>query len=114
MKRLIEIQNLKGTHELARGYTPQDTLILTLFGVSATFISLLIFTLYLNSEQILMLYETADWFWGMSFTILVWSLDSWMQVSRHEISKDPVLYFATRPRSYVYVGAMLVFLLLAI
>ena len=114
MKRLIELQNLKDGKTKCREYTVQDISVLTMFGIAATFSSLLVFTLYLNSDQIQHLYTQPNLFWGVSFVLLIWCMDAWMQLSRNMITKDPVMYFLTCKRSYLYVGAVLGLILFAI
>jgi 4-hydroxybenzoate polyprenyltransferase len=114
MKRLIELQNLNEGVTTCREYTVSDIPVLRMFGIASTFSSLLVFTLYLNSDQIQQLYTQPNLFWGVSFVILLWCLDAWMQLSRNMITKDPVLYFLTRKRSYLYVGAVLALILFAI
>jgi 4-hydroxybenzoate polyprenyltransferase len=75
-----------------RGYTTADRLPVGIMGVNAAFVSLLIFILYFNSENVLMLYAHPVWLLGIIPLLVFWLGRLWTLSFRGEVNEDPVLY----------------------
>lgn len=88
-----------------RGYTTADRLPVGIMGVNAAFVSLLVFILYFNSENVLMLYAHPVWLLGIIPLLVFWLGRLWMLSFRGEVNEDPVLY-VSRDRTSLAVLAL--------
>jgi 4-hydroxybenzoate polyprenyltransferase len=75
-----------------RGYTTADRLPVGIMGVNAAFVSLLIFILYFQSENVLVLYAQPAWLLGIVPLLVFWLGRLWTLSFRGEVNEDPVLY----------------------
>jgi 4-hydroxybenzoate polyprenyltransferase/phosphoserine phosphatase len=75
-----------------RGYTTADRLPVGIMGVNAAFVSLLIFILYFQSENVLILYAQPAWLLGIIPLLVYWLGRLWTLSFRGEVNEDPVLY----------------------
>ena len=96
-----------------RGYRISDRDLLRSFGVSSGCISVLVFALYLNSEQVTTLYGNTDPLWGICALLLYWIARVWLLAHRGEIDDDPIVFAVSDPVSYLVAGGAAAVLLLA-
>ena len=54
--------------------------------------SVLILTLYINSEAIVKFYKTPEWMWGSIIIILFWINWIWTIAHRNQIDEDPIIF----------------------
>jgi 4-hydroxybenzoate polyprenyltransferase/phosphoserine phosphatase len=87
-----------------RGYTTADRLPVGIMGVNAAFVSLLIFILYFNSENVLMLYAHPVWLLGIIPLLVFWLGRLWTLSFRGEVNEDPVLYVSRDKVSLAVLG----------
>jgi 4-hydroxybenzoate polyprenyltransferase/phosphoserine phosphatase len=87
-----------------RGYTTADRLPVGIMGVNAAFVSLLIFILYFNSENVLVLYAHPVWLLGIIPLLVFWLGRLWTLSFRGEVNEDPVLYVSRDKASLAVLG----------
>ncbi|MEG1115419.1 MAG: hypothetical protein RSE46_10340, partial [Janthinobacterium sp.] len=68
-------------------------------GVNSGFISLLVFMLYFNSENVLVLYTHPHFLLGIVPLLVFWLGRLWTLSFRGEVNEDPVLYVSRDPIS---------------
>lgn len=115
VKRYAEIgvQVLEGQNELhGRGYRTSDGPVVQALGVSAGFVAVLVFSMYLNSEQILLLYATPEMVWGAVVVLVYWISWMWLQAHRGLMHDDPLVFAVKDPASLVSGALFLLVLLL--
>jgi 4-hydroxybenzoate polyprenyltransferase len=103
-KRFVELSNLKSRGvERARGrdYAISDRIPIGMFGVSAGYISIVIFTLYLSSLEIGTLYRSPERLWGMMPVLLYWISRLWLLAFRGSLHEDPVVFAFKDITSYI-------------
>lgn len=89
-----------------RGYLINDLSIIQLFGISTGVASVLIFVLYINSDQVRLLYRINYWLWMIAPLFLYWMGRMWLIASRGHMHEDPVV-FAIKDRG----GYAIIFLI---
>lgn len=119
VKRYTELWEAreKGRVEAApgRGYQADDFELLSSFGASAGYLSVLVLALYINDSASLALYRHPQWMWLACPLLLYWLSRVWLLAHRGKMHDDPIV-FALRDRVSQCVGAlfMLVFVLAAV
>lgn len=96
-----------------RGYLMSDRDLLRSFGVASGCISVLVFALYLNSEQVTKLYTNTDPLWGICALLLYWVGRIWLLAHRGAVDDDPIVFAAQDPASYAVAVAAAVILAFA-
>jgi len=96
-----------------RGYAIGDGDLLRSFGVACGCISVLVFALYLNSEQVTRLYSSTDPLWGICALLMYWIGRIWLLAHRGEMDDDPIVFAARDPISYAVALAAAAILFLA-
>lgn len=96
----IEVQVLQGRDSLhGRGYRTSDGPLVQTLGVAAGFAAALVFSLYLNSAQILLLYATPEIVWGAVVVLVYWISWMWLQAHRGQMHDDPLVFAIKDPIS---------------
>ena len=107
----IELLLLQGRDKLhGRGYYTSDAPLLQTLGISAGYAAALVLSLYLNSDEILLLYKTPEIVWGAVLVLLYWISWMWMQANRGLMHDDP-LVFAIKDRVSLLAGAVFLLVL---
>jgi 4-hydroxybenzoate polyprenyltransferase len=102
----LEVQLLEGRKEIhGRGYVTTDAPLVQTLGISAGYAAALVLSLYLNSEEILLLYATPEIVWGAVLILLYWISWMWMQAHRGQMHDDP-LVFAIKDRTSLLAGGL--------
>lgn len=99
-KRYSELHNLAQKGDLmaaTRGYTVSDLSIISLFGVTSAYLSIMVTILYIHDLQASRLYSQPMWLWLISVVLLFWVSRVWLLAHRGRMDEDPVL-FALRDR----------------
>ncbi len=108
----LEVQLQEGREKVhGRGYLTSDASLLQNLGISAGYASALVLSLYLNSEQVLLLYKTPEFVWGAVLVLLYWISWMWMQAHRGLMHDDP-LVFAIKDKTSLIAGALFLLVLL--
>lgn len=95
LKRYSELFNLHraGKEKTnGRSYTTADKAPVGVMGVASAFMSVLIFMLYFNSNNVLLLYPHAQALLGIVPLLVLWLGRLWILAARGQVNEDPVLY----------------------
>jgi 4-hydroxybenzoate polyprenyltransferase/phosphoserine phosphatase len=116
MKRTAEI--VKVVHKkqqltTRRGYAVCDELLLKMAGICSGLLSILVLTLYINSDQVTKLYVHPDFLWGAAYVLLYWKLRLWLIATRGQMNQDPVIFAISDPVSYLTGALIFIFGILA-
>lgn len=118
LKRAVEIRRIKtkgvGGAGHGRDYQVHDEPMVTSLGLISGMFSVLILSLYINSQIGSTHYPNTDWLWGLCVLAFYWIGRLWILVGRGAVDDDPVL-FVVRDRTSYLVGLLaLVLVFLAI
>lgn len=106
VKRYAELKLQAQTGKLkvhGRGYFTTDEPLVLNMGITAGYASAVVLSLYLNSDNVLMLYEQSEAVWGAVPVLLFWISWIWMQAHRGHMHDDPVV-FAVKDRASQLAG----------
>ncbi|WP_132466775.1 UbiA family prenyltransferase [Pantoea dispersa] len=94
IKRVVELKSATNPEIKieGRGYSPSDLPILLASGVSSGYISILVFTLYIDSVRLLTPYENYEILYFISPLLFVWLTRIWLLTWRNEMHDDPVSF----------------------
>lgn len=94
LKRYIEVAALPehATTAHGRGYSAADSETLFALGVANITASVLILTLYINSPEIVRLYQSPDVLWLLCLLMLYWGNRIWIGARRGKVPDDPVIF----------------------
>jgi 4-hydroxybenzoate polyprenyltransferase/phosphoserine phosphatase len=108
LKRHSELLNLHrdGKEKTrGRGYSTADKTPIGIMGINSAFVSVLIFMLYFNSQNVLTLYRNPAWLMGILPLLVFWLGRLWTLSFRGQVNEDPVL-FVSRDRVSLVVFAL--------
>ncbi len=103
-KRYSELHNLAEAGDLSagtRGYVVSDLPIISLFGVTSSYLSIMVMILYIHDLQASRLYSEPMWLWGISMILLFWVSRVWLLAYRGHMDEDPVLFALRDKVSYI-------------
>lgn len=105
VKRYSELRSLpQDANKVGgRGYLAQDVFIVGNFGIASAYISVVVFALYIHSEQVELLYTYPQRLWVICVLLFFWVSRIWLLAFRGEINEDPIL-FAVKDRTSFVVG----------
>ena len=109
LKRYNELSALPGgANETVarRGYLRGDREWLGSMGGVSGYLAVLVLALYINSEQVIALYETPLLLWLICPLLLFWISRMWLLAHRGQIDEDPILATARDPVSYIIAALM--------
>ncbi len=113
LKRYTEVNAMEGaaTEQVRRrGYIRGDREWLGSMGGASGYLSVLVLALYINSEQVVSLYETPLLLWLICPLLLFWTSRMWLLAHRGRIHDDPIVATVRDPASYL-VGALVALVL---
>lgn len=113
LKRYTELTTVDpGMTEMLprRGYQGRDREWLGAMGGASGYLSVLVLALYINSDQVTVLYGNPLLLWMVCPLLLFWVSRMWLLAYRGEIADDPIVATVRDPASYV-VGALVAFVL---
>lgn len=106
VKRVSELINMEKQNKVTasgRGYTVEDRPILESLGTASGYMAVLVFALYINSPEVVPLYEQPQILWIMCLLILFWTTRVWMLTARGMMHEDPIV-FAIKDRVSWLIG----------
>ncbi len=109
LKRYIEVVNSQATIS-NRGYLQADEKLLPIFGISSSYISILILMLYLHHISPMNIVEHPLLMLGLCFILLFWYTRLWSLAQRDQLHDDPVIFVLKDPTSIVLGLISLIFL----
>ena len=110
VKRYVEIaasreNGSEQTKVAGRGYRLGDLELVTSLGTGSGFIAALVLALYVNSQQVVVLYAHPNVLLIVCPLLLYWISRVWLLAHRCELHEDPVLFAVKDVPSYV-IGAL--------
>ena len=96
-----------------RGYTSSDGSILLNAGISSAMISILVLALYMNSNEVKILYHNPLILWILCPIFMIWLLRVWLIAHRGNMHDDPIIFMAKDSFSYIMFSLILAIVLLA-
>ena len=97
-----------------RGYIGVDKEVLEMMGIMNGYLSVLVLALYINSKDILDMYQHPQVLWLICPIMLYWISRTWLLAHRGSMSDDPLLLALKDPQSYSVAAAIGLLTLLAI
>ena len=83
-----------------KGYAKDDFPIIAQFGITSSYLSVLIFALYIASEKVVALYSSPLFLWAICPLLLFWNLRCWWITYKGKMNDDPVLFAVRDPFSW--------------
>lgn len=111
VKRYAELLDLKhaGKNEAkGRGYDVTDLATIQSLGASAGYCAVLVLALYINSNDVRIIYTHPEIIWLLCPLLLYWVSRMWQRAGRGEMHDDPIV-FAIKDRVSRWVGAVCAF-----
>lgn len=87
---LFHASNLVKAGNSGRGYHVGDREVLLSLGVGSSFSSVVIFSLYVHSPEVRVLYSSPEFLFLLCPIILYWLSRTWLLAHRGELKEDPV------------------------
>lgn len=115
LKRYAELTGLDaGDTQFVRrrGYLRRDREWLGAMGGASGYLSVLVLALYINSDQVVVLYQRPVLLWLICPLLLFYTGRMWLLAYRGELHEDPIVATVRDPASYL-VGALVGLVLLA-
>ena len=83
-----------------RGYHTGDRELLLSLGVGSSFSAVVIFSLYVHSPEVRLLYSSPELLFLLCPIVLYWLSRTWLMAHRGELKEDPVTLAIRDPVSY--------------
>jgi 4-hydroxybenzoate polyprenyltransferase len=103
-KRFTELyvmQQKNKENAAGRGYTVSDIDLMRVIGPVSGYISVLVFVLYLHSDEVVVLYKNAHILWLVAVCLLYWITRIWFITTRGKMHDDPIIFTGKDPVSYI-------------
>jgi 4-hydroxybenzoate polyprenyltransferase/phosphoserine phosphatase len=97
---LLHASNLVKAGNSGRGYRTGDRELLLSLGVGSSFSSVVIFSLYVQSQDVRLLYASPEFLLLLCPIVLYWLSRNWLLAHRGELREDPVTLAIQDPISY--------------
>jgi 4-hydroxybenzoate polyprenyltransferase len=107
LKRYTELLDLKTNNKekaKGRGYSVSDISLVQSFGTAAGLLSILVYTLYIESSSVSLLYKRPEFLYLISPLLLIWISRLWFKASRGFMHDDPIVFTAKDKVSYLIIG----------
>lgn len=115
VKRYAELHNLRiqgGETTPGRGYRVDDDNQLATFGITAGYMAVLVFALYISSPKVAALYTFPRYLWLICPPMFYWISRIWLVAKRGQMHEDPIIYAFKDKASYA-VGVVVIAMVLA-
>jgi 4-hydroxybenzoate polyprenyltransferase len=113
VKRFTELKTILAQNKTVasgRGYITSDINFLFIIGIVSGFLSALVFTLYIHSEEVVILYKEPIFLWPVSLCFLTWIIRVWFKAHRGEMHDDPVV-FTFKDKLSIIIGILIIALI---
>ncbi len=116
VKRYSELVNSQSGPEETRrrAYEDRDLPILAGFGITSSLAATLVMALYVQSADVVALYQHPQVLWALCPILLYWTSKIWILANRGKMHDDPLVYAARDPKSLLTIGFALVVILAAL
>lgn len=108
-KRFAELENLRSSGSPprnGRGYLVSDIEQLRSFGTSSASAAVVVFALYINSQDVMKLYSRPELLWLVMPLMILWLCRVWLRASRGELDEDPLVFALSNKMSLLIGFAM--------
>jgi 4-hydroxybenzoate polyprenyltransferase len=115
LKRYAELTGFEAGEQeplKRRGYQRRDREWLGAMGGASGYLSVLVLALYINSEEVVVLYRAPLLLWLICPLLLYWTGRLWLKAYRGQIHEDPIVATVRDPISYL-LGALVALVLVA-
>lgn len=109
---MLLLQAEGGREVTGRAYVIDDHVLVTVMGVAAGYLGVLVLALYINSDAVTELYTHPQALWLVCPLLLYWISRLWHRAIRRQLRDDPLLFAMTDGVSYL-VGALAIVVVLA-
>jgi 4-hydroxybenzoate polyprenyltransferase len=102
LKRYSELVDRRTLSEAApagRGYLIEDMETIVSLGAASGFVSVLVLALYVNSQNVTVLYRSPELIWLICPIVLYWLSRTWVGAGRGKIHDDPIVFAVRDPLS---------------
>lgn len=114
LKRYVELLQLTDRKSIKhRNYTVEDRELIASVGPTNGYLAVLVFSLYINSREVKMLYEAPFMLWMICPLLLYWVTRMWFLARRGQMSDDPIEFALTDLASWFVIGCSIGCILLA-
>jgi 4-hydroxybenzoate polyprenyltransferase/phosphoserine phosphatase len=97
---LLHARDLVIAGNSGRGYYTGDRELLLSLGVGSSFSAVVIFSLYVHSPEVRLLYSSPEFLFLLCPIVLYWLSRTWLMAHRGELKEDPVTLAIRDPVSY--------------
>lgn len=108
VKRFTELRDLRqqNRHDSkGRGYYSADLEMVAMLGIASGFLAVVVMALYVNSQEVRVLYRYPTLLLMMCPLLLYWVSRVWLIAHRGQMHDDPIVFALKDPVSYV-IGAL--------
>ncbi len=114
LKRYVELLQLSDKKTVKnRSYEVGDIEMVASMGPTSGFLAILVFSLYIDSDKVSMLYTSPFLLWLICPILLYWIIRIWFLAHRGQMLDDPVEFALTDSVSWFAGGCIIVFMFLA-
>jgi 4-hydroxybenzoate polyprenyltransferase len=100
LKRHADLVRQDGLDLPGRAYRAADAAPLLALGAAAGMTAVLVLALYVNSDDVRVLYRTPAWIWLLCPALLYWLARLWTLSARGRVDADPLLFALRDPASW--------------
>ena len=101
LKRYGELAMHTGDGLDGRAYRAADAPVVLALGAASALTAVLVFALYVQSEDVRRLYARPEWLWLVAPVLLYWLARLWTLAGRGLVRADPILFALRDPASYL-------------
>jgi len=106
VSELLRVQSINEQKIARRGYNVQDISILQAIGSSASFASIVVLSLYVQSSTAETIYRRPELLWAFVPLFLFWQCRLWLSTARGYMHDDPIVYAARDWVSWIVFGCV--------
>ncbi|MEX0653311.1 MAG: UbiA family prenyltransferase [Phycisphaeraceae bacterium] len=110
---LVRIEHQHGTAAAGRDYHVTDLSLIGTVGPVAGYMSVLVFALYITSDDVQQLYPQYNALWLICPLLIYWLTRLWLKAHRRVLREDPVMFALTDPATYGVMGLIALVALVA-
>jgi len=118
VSELIHVEKQSGSESqkvTGRDYLTADIVVLQSLGGASGFMSVLVFALYINSEQVVKMYSSPEFLWLVVPVVGYWVMRIWITAARGQMDDDPVSFAIQDKQSWLTTAVLfLIFALAAV
>lgn len=101
LKRYGELAMAAGAALDGRAYRATDAPVVLAIGAASALTAVLVFALYVQSDDVRVLYTHAEILWLVAPVLLFWLARLWTLAGRGEVRADPILFALRDPASHL-------------